>query len=74
MIKKKYFFKWGHTKHEAFHLIKQAIMNSPSLATPNFSNHFILYTFASKKSYVAILIEVNDDKAKAPIYFFSPNL
>jgi len=41
MTKKKYVFKWGHTKQEDFNLIKQAIINSPSLATLNFSNHFI---------------------------------
>jgi len=36
MIKKNYLFKWGHSKHEAFNLIKQAIINAPSLVTPNF--------------------------------------
>jgi len=45
MIKKNYVFKWGHTEHEAFNLIKEEIINAPSLATQNFSNHFILYTF-----------------------------
>ena len=60
MIKKNYVFKWGHTKHEAFNLIKQAIINAPSLTTPNFSNHFILYTFAFETSYASILTQVND--------------
>ena len=44
------------------------------MATPIFSNHFILYTFASEKSYATILTQVNDDKAEAPISFFSSNL
>lgn len=74
MIKKNSMFKWGHSEHEAFSLIKQAIINAPSLAMPNFSNHFILYTFASEKSYVTILTQVNQENAEAPISFFSSNL
>lgn len=74
MIKKNSNFKWGQDEHEAFNLIKQAIINAPSLATPNFSDPFILYTFASDRSYVAILTQANQEKAKAPIAFFSSNL
>eukprot|EP00253_Pinus_taeda_P013331 PITA_13331 len=35
---------------------------------------FILYTFASDRSYVAILTQTNQEKAEAPISFFSPKL
>jgi len=69
MIKKNTNFKWGQDEHEAFNLIKQAIINAPSLATPNFSNPFILYTFASDRSYAAILTQANQEKAEAPIAF-----
>jgi len=74
MIKKNSNFKWGQDEHEAFNLIKQAIINAPSLATPNFSEPFILYTFASDRSYAAILTQANQEKAEAPIAFFSSNL
>lgn len=74
MIKKKSLFKWGQAEYEAFNLIKQVIVNSSSLATPNFSDPFILYAFASEKSYAAILMQANQDKAEAPIAFFSSNL
>ena len=74
MIKKNSNFKWGQNEYEAFNLIKQAIVNAPSLATPNFSDPFILYTFASDKSYAAILTQANQDKAEALIDFFSSNL
>ena len=74
MIKKNSIFKWGQDEYEAFNLIKQAIVNTPSLAAPNFSNPFILYTFSSDRSYVAILTQANQDKAEAPISFFSSNL
>lgn len=46
MIKKKSLFKWGHDEREDFYLIKLAIINRPSLTTPYFSKHFILYNFA----------------------------
>lgn len=74
MIKKNSFFKWGHSEREAFDLIKQEIINAPSLTTPNFSDHFILYTFASETSYAPILTQINDEKIEAPISFFSSNL
>ena len=74
MIKKNSNFKWGQDEHEAFNLIKQAIINAPSLATTSFSESFILYTFASEKSYVVILTQANQEKAEAPIAFLSSNL
>eukprot|EP00253_Pinus_taeda_P023419 PITA_23419 len=74
MIKKNSNFKWGLDEHELFNLIKQDIINAPSLATPNFSKSFTLYTFASEKSYAAILTQANQEKAEAPIAFFSSNL
>lgn len=48
-------------------------MSAPSLTTPNFSNHFILYRFASQKSYVVVLTQLNDKQIEAPISFFSSN-
>ena len=64
MIKKNSNFKWGQDEHEAFNIIKKAIINAPSLATPNFSESFILYTFASEKSYAAILTQTNQNLNK----------
>eukprot|EP00253_Pinus_taeda_P036090 PITA_36090 len=74
MIKKNLLLKWDQEEYEGFNLIKQAIINAPSLVTPNFSDPFILYTFASDKSYVVILTQANQDKAEAPVAFLSLNL
>lgn len=73
MTKKNSIFKWGHNEREDFDLIKQAIMNDPSLTAPNFSNHFIFYAFASKTSYDVVLTQLNDQQIEAPISFFSSN-
>eukprot|EP00253_Pinus_taeda_P022023 PITA_22023 len=74
MIKKNSVFKWGSLEKEAFDLIKQSIINAPSLNTPNFSNHFTLYTIAFDSSYAAVLTQLNDHNLEAPISFFSSNL
>eukprot|EP00253_Pinus_taeda_P025357 PITA_25357 len=74
MIKNNSNFKWGQDEYEAFNLIKQAIVNAPSLATPIFLEPFILYTFTSDRSYAVILTQANQEKEKSPIAFFSSNL
>eukprot|EP00253_Pinus_taeda_P031663 PITA_31663 len=74
MIKKNSVFKWGSAEKEAFELIKQSIINSPALNTPNFSNHFTLYTIASDFSYAAVLTQINNHNLEAPISFYSSNL
>ena len=74
MIKKNTLFKWGHNEREYFDLIKKSIINSPSLTTPYFSNHFILYTFSSEISYANVLTQIDDKNIEAPISLFSSNL
>eukprot|EP00253_Pinus_taeda_P017498 PITA_17498 len=74
MIKKNSIFKWGSPEKEAFELIKQSIINAPSLNTPNLSNHFTLYTITSDCSYAAVLTQINDHNLEAPISFYSSNL
>ena len=71
MIKKNSVFKWRHIEKEAFDSIKKEIINAPTLNTPNFSNHFILYTPASDSSYAAVLTQINDQNLEALISFFS---
>jgi len=68
MIKKDSLCKWGDHEREAFKAIKQVVIDAPSLSTPNFSDQFILYTFASKLSYVGVLTQSNEQKVEAPIF------
>eukprot|EP00253_Pinus_taeda_P016073 PITA_16073 len=74
IIKKNSVFKWGLLEKEAFELIKQSIINSPALNTPNFSKHYTLYTISSDSSYAAVLTLINDHNLEAPISFYSSNL
>ena len=74
MIKKNLVFRWGSAEKEAFDSIKQSIINAPALNTPNFSNHFTLYTIASDSSYAAVLTQNYDHNLEAPISFYISNL
>jgi hypothetical protein len=51
MIRKDTLFKWNTIEKYAFNSIKQAIIQAPSLLSPNYDKEFILYTFAYEKSY-----------------------
>ena len=65
MIKKNSVFKWLHKEKEAFDSIKQTIINSPTLNTPDFSKHFIMYTLATETSYAVVLTQLNDQQIEA---------
>ena len=60
MIKKDFNFKWTRERREAFENIKEAIVEAPTLRSPNFDNKFILYTFASDHSIVVVLTQKNE--------------
>ena len=55
-------------------MIKKAIIEAPSLTTPDFLKTFVLYTFSSDTSYTSILTQLNNQKNEALIAFFSSNL
>jgi hypothetical protein len=55
MIRKDMLFKWNVIEEEAFNSIKKAIIQAPSLLSPNYDKEFVLYTFASEKSYASML-------------------
>lgn len=71
MIKPKAEYKWEANHREAFTNIKEAIANSPSLMSPNFSKEFFLYTFATDTSYATVLTQKNHDADEVPISFMS---
>ena len=60
MITKKIVCKWGQTERTSFESIKQAIIDAPSLSSPDFFKEFDLYTFASEQPYAAVLTQPNE--------------
>ena len=71
MIKKDSNFKWTKERKEAFDRIKEDIVEAPTLRSPNFDNKFILYTFPSDHSIVAMLTQKNEVREEFPVSFMS---
>ena len=47
MVKQKAEYKWEIKRKEAFTNIKRAIMDAPSLMSPDFSKGFVMYSFVA---------------------------
>jgi len=71
LIKKDAQYHWGPIENQSFNSIKKAIIDAPSLMSPDFSQDFTLYTFASDRSYAAILTQKNAERNEVPIAFMS---
>jgi hypothetical protein len=71
LIKKDTQYHWGPTKNQAFNDIKKAIIDAPSLMSPDFSQDFMLYNFASDRSYAVVLTQKNTENNEVPIAFMS---
>jgi hypothetical protein len=71
LIKKDTQYHWGPLENQAFNAIKKAIIDASSLMSPDFSQDFTLYTFASDRSYVVVLTQKNAENNEVPISFMS---
>jgi hypothetical protein len=71
LIKKDTQYHWGPTENQYFNAIKKAIIDASSLMSPDFSQDFTLYTFASDRSYAAVLTQKNSKNNEVPIAFMS---
>jgi hypothetical protein len=71
LIKKDVQYHWGPLENQDFNLIKKAIIDTPSLMSPDFSQDFALYTFASDHSYATVLTQKNVENNEVPIAFLS---
>ena len=74
MVKQSVQFKWIDLEKSAFNKIKTAIAHAPSLKSPNFEKDFILYTFSSDNSLVAVLKQKEEGGDEYPMSFMSTRL
>jgi hypothetical protein len=74
LIKKDVQYHWGPLESQAFNSIEKAIEDAPCLMSPDFSQEFTLYTFASDRSYVVVLTQKNAENNEVPIAFMSSAL
>jgi hypothetical protein len=69
LIKKDGLYRWGPQEIQSFDSIRKEIIEAPSLMSPDFSQDFSLYTFASDISYVVVLTQKNTESNEIPIAF-----
>jgi len=73
MLKKDNDVKWFEEARKSFHAIKLALTTTPVLISLDYSIDFIIFSFASKHTMAAVLMQKRD-KTELPIAFFSRNI
>jgi hypothetical protein len=71
MIKNNFAFQWEEKERESFKNIKEAIVQAPTLTSPDFEKEFILYTYAYNVSYAIVLTQKNTEGFEIPTSFMS---
>ena len=61
MLKKNSEIKWTNQARSSFQSIKEAIMTAPMLINPDFDKDFYIFSFASKDTIAAVLLQKNDE-------------
>ena len=74
LTKKDHNFQWGSEEKDAFAVLKSAIMSEPVLAHPDYTQPFMVETYASDYALGAILCQQRDSKKSHPIAFYSHKL
>jgi hypothetical protein len=74
MLKKDAKIKWISEAKESFENIKQALVQSPVLISPNYSKEFMIFSFSSENTIVVVLIQRNEQGHEQPISFFRKTL
>jgi hypothetical protein len=71
MLKKDSEVKWMTEAKASFERIKKTIGEAPVLASPDYMKEFLIFSFASKHTITAMLLQKNDEGFEQPIAFFS---
>eukprot|EP00253_Pinus_taeda_P003813 PITA_03813 len=70
MLKKDNQVRWTEEAVKSFNLVKLALSSAPVLVSPDYTQDFILFSFASEHTMAAVLLQKRDDHER-PIAFFS---
>lgn len=74
MLKKDSTIKWIVEAKKSFEDIKLALTQTPVLISPMFDREFIIFSFASEQSIIAVLLQKNDHGFEQTIALFSKAL
>ena len=70
MLKKDSAVRWTKEADKSFNLVKLALSSAPVLISPDYTQDFIMFSFSSDHTMVAVLMKKRDQLEK-PIAFFS---
>ena len=74
MLRKGKEVKWTAEPRESFIQIKRALTEAPVLISLDYSKDFLVFSFASFDTVVAVLLQKNEEGWEKPIAFFSKAL
>jgi hypothetical protein len=74
MLKKNSAVKWTAEAKASFSWIKKFISKAPVLASPDYLKEFLIFSFASKHTIAAVLLQKNEEGFEQLITFFSKSL
>ena len=74
MLKKNSEVKWTIEAKASFAHIKKVIAEAPVLASLNYLKEFLIFSFASEHTIVAVLLQKNEEGFEQSIAFFSKSL
>ena len=61
MLKKGSEVRWTDAARESFESIKKAIMEAPTLISPDYSKEFHVFSFASEDTIAAVLLQQDEE-------------
>jgi hypothetical protein len=71
MLRKDSEVKWAEEAKCSFNAIKEAITTAPVLTSPDFTKVFYIFSFASRDTIAAVLLQKNAEDQEQPVAFFS---
>ena len=70
MLRKEAKIEWTEQARNSFEDIKNAIMEAPTLISPNYTKGFYIFSFASYDTVAVVLLQKDDEGLDHPISFF----
>jgi hypothetical protein len=74
MLKTDSEMKWTVEAKASFEQVKKTISKVPVLASPDYAKEFLIFSFTSEHTIVAVLLQKNEEGFEQPIAFFSKSL
>eukprot|EP00253_Pinus_taeda_P021919 PITA_21919 len=74
MLKKGSEIKWVDASRRSFKAIKKAIMEAPTLISPNYTKELCIFFFSSYDTLAAVLLQKNDEGIEHLVDFFNKTL